>query len=181
VSTPLTGLSAIQASNAGGNSSTLNSSSVPISLPPSDQNNNPEQRYRLYGNNSGLQMLTFPPDYPEFRMVLIAKNYTAGATGVTFMPNTQGTAVNGYVLPVPQMRLGDRYNLQYDDNFAFLNMLRGNRAFNAIDTVGKITGFNINKFKTVLFEAPALKRHEFIWKFSPKNMAEATTINNIVK
>jgi hypothetical protein len=60
-------------------------------------------------------------------------------------------------------------------------MLRGNRAFNAIDTVGKITGFNINKFKTVLFEAPALKRHEFIWKFSPKNMAEATTINNIVK
>jgi len=37
-----------------------------------------------------------------------------------------------------------------------------------------------NPFLTVIFESPAFKEHSFIWKFSPKNAQESTTVKQII-
>ena len=143
--------------------------------------NNPANKYQAWKENSGgIKYLQFPPDMPEFRIVLIGREFTLGSTGARIFGNT-GEAKTGYILPLPQMRLNDRYQIGYDDNFSWINMLtRRVPGAGLLEETARASGFNLNKFKTVLMEAPMLKRHEFIWKLSPKNASESLTIRNIV-
>lgn len=146
----------------------------------------PEEVYQTYRSESTpVTFLQYPPELPEYRMILVGREYA---------PSTEVTAVNverdrnsqspllsiaksGYILPLPQARLSDTYQVNYDDSFSFLGgILR--------TTVSKIlqglTGLNLNRFKSVLLEAPTLKRHQLLWKFSPKNVSESYTIRKIV-
>lgn len=146
----------------------------------------PMSRYQYYRQNSApLTFLRFPPDTPDFTIVLVSRDYNGFFTGggTSAMAGFQGTAKNGYVLPLPTMRLMDKYQINYDDNASFLEAILSRippQARAAGSVVGGISGSSLNKFKSVLLEAPMLKRHEFTWKLSPKSVVESRTIRNIV-
>ena len=143
--------------------------------------NSPQERYQSYReNNGGLKFFKFPPESapaPQYNIVLVAREYALGSSGA--ITNMASTAKFGYILPLPQMRLIDRYQVSYDDNSSYLGMLLGERAGDAIGRVAQAAGFNLNKFKSVLLQAPTFKRHDFVWKLSPKNFAESNLINQI--
>lgn len=42
-------------------------------------------------------------------------------------------------------------------------------------------GYTPNQFMTILLRGPQYKRHEFSWKFSPKNPAESRRLSRIIK
>lgn len=131
-------------------------------------------------NSSGVSFKQFPPDSPENKIILVGRDYALGAVGVTFGISNQGTAQSGYILPLPETRLTDTYQVAYDSDFSFLNLIpffnRGSR----LEQAGRAVGVNLNKFKSVLMEAPMLKRHEFVWKLSPKSADESEMIRRIV-
>lgn len=136
----------------------------------------PEEQYAKWKNDgAGMAFQRFPPDYAQQRIILVGREYTLGVTGAVF---GNGNARTGYILPLPQMRLTDNYQVNFDSDFSYLNLLvaRGS----TIEQTGRVAGFNLNRFRTVLMEAPMLKRHEFIWKLSPKNFQESAIINNIL-
>lgn len=136
----------------------------------------PEEIYNGYKNsNQGITFLKYPPDTPKHTMVLVAREYVSGAVGA--QTGNPSVAKQGFVLPVPTSALIDNIQISYDDNFSFLGFLRNTFAEQAVRGV---TGFNINKFKTVLLEAPMLKRHHFVWKLAPKTNAESFLIRSIV-
>lgn len=153
--------------------------------PANYQNNgggqSPEDKYASWKEKSGgVKFKQFPPDMPSQRIILVGRDYAFGSAGQQAGFDTIGTAMSGYVLPMPETRLIDTYQINYDSDFSFLNLIpivgRGSR----IEQAARLAGFNLNKFKTVLMEAPMLKRHEFIWKLSPKNVRESMTIRSIV-
>ena len=144
-----------------------------------------EQEYNSYvTKNAGIQFISFPPDLPDYKIVLVARDYPLFGGSLN---RGDSRGIHGYVLPLPQMKLIDRYEISYDDNAQLLSMLRfrGSASvisdiLNKVEQVGKFAGLNINKFKTVLMESPILKRHQFVWKLSPKNIAESNIIRTIV-
>lgn len=146
----------------------------------------PAEIYQKYKKDTQpLEFLSFPPDTPKYTLVLVARKYTLGSIGAT--SGSAGEGKYGFVMPIPQMAT-DRYDLAYDANYAFLNFIDsitrlpvvGGLAQSAIGAGKAVTGLSLNKYKTVLFEAPHLKRHHFSWKFSPKTSDEAATIRAIV-
>lgn len=153
----------------------------------------PEEKYNGYKkSNQGITFFKYPPDTPKHTMVLVAREYSiagdsdtssfGGAVGA--QTGNIGIAKQGFVLPVPTSALVDNVQMTYDDNYSFLSSLlqiagvKVNQA--AAQVVSAVTGFNINKFKSVLFEAPMLKRHHFIWKLAPKTKEESILIRSIV-
>lgn len=138
----------------------------------------PAEAYARYRNDSApLQFVSFPPDMPDYSMVLVGRDYGIGGTFTS-----TGRATAGVQLPMPQMKLTDRYQVAYDDNYSFLAQLE--QYSSALALVGRglqLAGFNINKFKSVLLQTPELKRHEFIWKLSPKTWAESQQIHALVE
>lgn len=147
----------------------------------------PNDRYTAYRNDKRpASFLTFPPDISRHRIILVGREYQAltgsgGPGGVGgALGGFSGEARMGFVLPLPQMKLVDRYQVEYDDNFAFLEGLSQFTNSAVGRFVRGATGVNVNKFKSVLMQAPMLKRHEFIWKLSPKNVEESRIIRAIV-
>lgn len=147
----------------------------------------PQDSYDKYKKEkSGVVFYSFPPDQPEYRMILVARDYPTGASSLNSPLgqaglSSSGTAKAGFVLPLPSMRMIDKYQVGYDDNFAYLEGIPS-RLTNS--TAGRLargaTGLNLNKFKSVLLDTPYLKRHEFSWKLAPKNLNESNLIRNIV-
>lgn len=142
--------------------------------------NSPEERYQKFKDDaSALNFITYPPDIPDHRIVLVARDYFSALNPASSINIGKGVAKSGYVLPLPSMQLNDRYQISYDDNFAFLEMLR-TRPIVFATRFAAAAGLNLNKFKTILMEAPMIKRHQFAWKFSPKSVQESRLILRMV-
>lgn len=150
--------------------------------PASTNGLSPQEAYRKHRQDqpSAAKWFTFPPDLPKHHMILAARDYPTGASGALTGALGASSIQLGFVLPVPQMKLVDRYQVGYDDNYGYLEGLGKFTNSTAGRFIQGVTGLGLNKYKTVLMEAPVLKRHEFIWKLAPKTPQEADTIRNIV-
>lgn len=158
-------------------------------MPPLRTNNDssPEDRYNSYREaKAGLsrEMHRFPSDIPEYRLIMVGRDYSIGvntpwgqANTIATNTLTAGTSVVGYILPLPQMRMVDKYSVEYDESFSFLGAVA--KQFNAVTS--PTIGVTLNKQRSVLMESPELKRHEFTWKLSPKNENESERIRTIVE
>lgn len=173
----------------------IRSGTTPIRFPNGGGAGTPQERYNRYRQNNNANFLSFPPDSPDIRLILVARDYGIGTPANILLRGQQGTMIQGFVLPLPQMNLVDRYQINYDENVGMLDGLIGaGRRFlenlggsvggsfitGAARDVGALAGLSLNKFKSVLMEAPILKTHEFVWKLGPKTPAESQTIRNIV-
>lgn len=141
----------------------------------------PEQQYQQYRKDkSALSFMKFPLETinNEYNITLVARDYGIAAGLITNTALTNGVAKFGYILPLPSVRLMDTYQVSFDEQSSFLGMIfdalpRGVQA--GLQQVG----LSVNKYKSVLLQAPQFKRHEFVWKLSPKNAQESRIINRI--
>jgi len=138
--------------------------------------------------SQSVKSFTFPPDLPKYHFVLIENSWTTG-TALTGRLTPRKTFK--LQLPTP---LTDGFEVNYDPNFSYLNVLRDAAGNVLRDAAGKVAGgagqalaqgvgaalgLTLNRFKQVTLSSPSFRSFSFTWKFSPKNFKEAQEIRKI--
>ena len=174
-------------SNATTNSrfSTLASRSQSPTATVALSHEDPNQVIDYSKKNGSITSLSFPVDWPVHHFTLIENDWEPVSSKII--------ANKFFRLPLPQ-GMTDEYSVQYDQNFAYTDFLKGIASiaptsstagiFSAVRIaargIGAATGVSLNTFKSVTLSAPNFREFTFSWKLSPKNFAESQIIQKMV-
>ena len=163
-------------SNATTNSrfSTLASRSQSPTATVALSHEDPNQVIDYSKKNGSITSLSFPVDWPVHHFTLIENDWQSFSNSLT--------ATKFFRLPLPQ-GMTDDYSVQYDQNFAYLDILKSVFPVD-IQTISQAAtasgGIMLNTFKSVTMSAPNFREFTFSWKLSPKNFAESQIIQKMI-
>ena len=121
---------------------------------------------------TSIPIIQYPPDLPKYYVLLTQSNWKF---------STQLQLQKAYRLPLPT-RLVDAHSIQYDHNFNWLDMLKGTKLGNVIETSVEVVqglGFSVGNFKTVTIKTPDFRTFSMEWRFAPRNAQESRTIRQL--
>lgn len=137
--------------------------------------NDPASTIDFKGKNNSIPTYSYPLDNTRYQFVAIECSWEGSTAGPgTPFTNPKLSFEKIYKLPLPNP-LNDGYQINYDGNENWLNLLTG-----AADLFSQFTGLTPNQLKSVTLKSPQYRVHNHVWKLSPKSYDESVIIKDII-